>query len=59
MGALTIAGHFKIPEVCIYFGSKLMRGNRSTKWNAMDFNAFDSPNMSSLVEMGVVIGNTI
>lgn len=32
-GALLIAGHFRIPEVCIYFNHKLMRGNRTTKFN--------------------------
>lgn len=33
-GALMIAGHFKIPEVCIYFNHKLFRGNRTTKFDA-------------------------
>ena len=28
LGALTIAGHYVIPEVCLYFDNKLMRGNR-------------------------------
>ena len=29
-----IAGHFVIPEVCVYFGHKLFRGNRCTKVRA-------------------------
>ena len=31
-----------VPEVCIYFSGKLLRGNRSTKQNAEGFNAFES-----------------
>lgn len=44
-----------IPEVCIYFEFKLFRGNRTTKHNAEDFNAFRSPNYPSLAESGVHI----
>jgi hypothetical protein len=28
LGALTIAAHFRIPEVCLFFNNKLFRGNR-------------------------------
>jgi lysophospholipase len=31
MGSLIIAGHFCIPEVCIFFRDRLLRGNRSKK----------------------------
>ncbi|KAG0233471.1 hypothetical protein BGW42_007428 [Actinomortierella wolfii] len=55
LGALTIAGHFVIPEVCLYFNNKLLRGNRSSKMDAVDFNAFDSPNMRPLVNVGINI----
>ncbi|KAI7885126.1 asparaginase-domain-containing protein [Lichtheimia hyalospora FSU 10163] len=55
LGALTIAGHFLIPEVCLYFRQKLYRGNRSSKLSAVDFDAFDSPNMPCLVEVGIDI----
>ncbi|KAF9184573.1 hypothetical protein BGZ51_003285 [Haplosporangium sp. Z 767] len=55
LGALTIAGHFVIPEVCLYFGNKLFRGNRSSKIDAVDFNAFDSPNLPPLVKVGINI----
>lgn len=56
LGALTIAGHFVIPEVALYFGKKLYRGNRTSKISAVDFEAFDSPNLSALVEVGINIG---
>jgi len=41
------------PEVCIYFENKLMRGNRTTKYNAEHFNAFESPNYPNLVDAGI------
>ncbi|OAC97904.1 hypothetical protein MUCCIDRAFT_150841, partial [Mucor lusitanicus CBS 277.49] len=55
LGALTIAGHFVIPEVSLYFGKKLYRGNRTSKISAVDFEAFDSPNIPSLVDVGINI----
>lgn len=42
-----------IPEVCIYFSGHLLRGNRSTKQNAEQFNAFESFNFPHLCEAGV------
>ena len=56
LGALTIAAHFVIPEVGLFFNNKLFRGNRSTKIDAIDFNAFDTPNFRPLVNVGVNIG---
>lgn len=50
--SLTIAGHFEIPEVCIYFDHKLLRGNRSRKVDALGFDAFNSLNLSPLVKVG-------
>ena len=44
-----------VPEVCIYFSGKLLRGNRSTKTNADGFNAFESFNVPHLAEAGVNI----
>ncbi|MDO4980929.1 MAG: type I asparaginase [Prevotellaceae bacterium] len=44
-----------VPEVCIYFSGKLLRGNRSTKINADGFNAFDSFNYPHLADAGVTI----
>lgn len=48
LGSLVVAGHFMIPEVCLYFNNKLFRGNRSTKVAASDFAAFDTPNCPPL-----------
>jgi L-asparaginase len=48
-------GHARVPEVCIYFDSLLLRGNRSTKYSAEAFNAFASPNCPPLAEAGIQI----
>ena len=45
----------RVPEVCIYFSGKLLRGNRATKINSEGFNAFDSFNLPPLAEAGVNI----
>ena len=42
-----------VPEVCIYFSGKLIRGNRATKIAADGFNAFDSFNYPVLCHAGV------
>ena len=34
LGAVSISGQFDIPEVVLYFGSKLIRGCRSSKLDA-------------------------
>lgn len=44
-----------VPEVCIYFKEKLMRGNRTTKINAERFNAFRSFNYPELATAGMNI----
>ena len=46
-------GNPKVPEVCIFFSGKLLRGNRSTKENADGFNAFDTFNYPHLCTAGV------
>lgn len=48
-------GGAMVPEVCIYFDSKLFRGNRTTKVSAEDFRAFSSPNLPPLAEAGINI----
>lgn len=53
--ALMIAGNYDVPEVCLYFGGKLLRGNRSTKISSDELIAFDSPNYPSLADVGVRI----
>jgi len=44
-----------VQEVCIYFEFNLFRGNRTTKLNAEDFDAFQSPNYPVLAKSGVHI----
>ena len=44
-----------MPEVGIYFGGHLLRGNRTTKQSAEEFNAFESFNYPHLVDAGVNI----
>ena len=48
-------GRALVPEVCIYFNSSLLRGNRSTKINATGFDAFSSPNYPPLATAGINI----
>ena len=40
-------------EVCVYFGSTLLRGNRSTKASAERFDAFRSYNLPPLATVGI------
>jgi L-asparaginase len=37
-----------IPEVCIYFGGKLLRGNRTVKRDTSGYDAYESPNLEPL-----------
>ena len=46
-------GRANVPEVCIYFNGRLLRGNRSTKQNAEGFDAFELSNYPHLCEAGV------
>jgi len=49
----AICATLDLPEVGIYFGQVLMRGNRATKRSIQSYSAFDSPNLTPLVVMGV------
>jgi lysophospholipase len=53
--ALEIAAHFVIPEVGLFFDNKLFRGNRTSKVNAIELDAFESPNLNPLIKMGIKI----
>jgi L-asparaginase len=44
-----------VPEVAIYFENKLLRGNRTFKYNAEHFEAFRSGNYPPLAEVGINI----
>jgi len=60
ISSIEIAAAYKdgkplVPEVCIYFENKLYRGNRSRKYYADHFTAFESPNYRPLAEAGIHI----
>jgi L-asparaginase len=48
-------GTATVPEVCIFFENHLLRGNRTTKINAENFNAFRSYNYPILATAGIHI----
>jgi L-asparaginase len=53
--ALLIAASDAVHEVCLYFGGRLLRGNRTLKYSADDLVAFISPNYPPLAEAGINI----
>jgi L-asparaginase len=53
IASLRIDDQPVVTEVGLYFEYKLYRGNRTTKLNSENFNAFISPNYPILVESGV------
>ncbi|MFT5814515.1 MAG: L-asparaginase [Psychroserpens sp.] len=55
LNSLYIAANYPISEVGLYFNNKLFRGNRSIKAYADGFNAFESPNLPPLLEVGINI----
>ena len=48
-------GRPTVPEVCLYFNSLLLRGNRAKKRESVHFNAFHSENYPHLAMAGVRI----
>ena len=55
IAAAQYDGHPCVPEVCIFFESKLFRGNRTSKDSAELFRAFRSGNYPPLAEAGIHI----
>ena len=53
--SVEIAADGKVKDVCIFFDSSLMRGNRAKKVSIPSFRAFTSPNHQPLAEVGVNI----
>ena len=53
--SLLIAAQGKVREVCLYFGGRLLRGNRATKYSADGMLAFRSPNAPYLADAGIEI----
>ncbi|QCI20664.1 L-asparaginase 1 [Buchnera aphidicola (Brachycaudus cardui)] len=55
LNSLLMAANYPIHEVTLFFNNKLYRGNRATKSHANGFDAFSSPNLAPLLEIGVNI----
>lgn len=55
INSIIIAGQGKVREVCVYFGGKLLRANRSTKISSEELQAFDSPDYPPLAEVRIDI----
>ncbi len=53
--SVLIAAAGVVPEVCLYFCGKLLRGNRAMKMSADGLVAFDSPNYPHLADAGISI----
>ncbi|WP_169308793.1 asparaginase domain-containing protein [Paracoccus gahaiensis] len=53
-GALR-AARLRLPEVVVFFGGVLLRGNRALKVSTTRFAAFDSPHLPPLAEVGITI----
>ncbi|KAL1497806.1 hypothetical protein ABEB36_008702 [Hypothenemus hampei] len=52
LSSLVFASISDIPEVCVFFANKLMRGNRVRKLATSSIDCFDSPNYPILAETG-------
>lgn len=50
---LILAGNYAIPEVCVFFGTKLMRGNRTIKVSNSALDAFHCPNAAPIANIGI------
>lgn len=55
LAALVLAGALDVPEVCVYFGERLLRGNRTQKISNDEFVAFESGNLPPLATVGASI----
>ncbi len=55
---LAAAGHQQTREVGIFFGDRLLRGNRAVKTSIASFDAFDSPDCPPLARIGTHIRYT-
>ena len=55
LNSLYVAANYPINEVSLFFNNRLYRGNRTTKINAENFNAFRSFNYPVLASAGIHI----
>ena len=53
--SVMIASEGVAREVCLYFSSRLLRGNRSMKMSADGLVAFDTPSYPHLAEAGITV----
>jgi L-asparaginase len=53
--SLLLASTPSLAEVVVYLGGSVLRGNRATKVSAGGFDAFASPNLAPLADVGVEI----
>ncbi|HEY4033144.1 MAG TPA: asparaginase domain-containing protein [Ktedonobacteraceae bacterium] len=53
LASIILAGTTNIPEVCLFFNTMLMRGNRTVKADASGLSAFMSPNFPPLANVGI------
>jgi L-asparaginase len=55
IGALQVAARGDVREVSLLFGEALLRGNRATKVDASGLDAFESPGLAPLADIGIDI----
>ncbi|WP_063373651.1 asparaginase [Pseudoalteromonas luteoviolacea] len=55
LNAMYLAANYPIAEVSLFFNNKLFRGNRALKAHADGFDAFASPNLAPLAQVGINI----
>lgn len=57
ISAIEVAANMpaSMTQVCVVFGSKILRGNRATKISARAYDAFDSPRYPHLGSIGIEI----
>lgn len=53
--SMLLAAEYPVPEVCLYFGHRLLRGCRAVKVDADGFDAFESPKYPPLGVVGVEV----
>lgn len=53
--SVMIAAEGRVREVCLYFGGRLLRGNRAVKMSADGLIAFDSPSFPPLAKAGITV----
>ena len=58
LNSFLVASSIGVNEISIVFGSKIFRGNRTTKVSMFDFDAYNSPNFPVLGRIGAGIEYT-